>query len=179
MRLSKRCEHGVKAAVQLALHADRGYLQAKEIAQAEELPGKFIESILSALRSASLLESKVGARGGYRLARPAGEIYVADLIRALETDAEAARKHTEDLTPGASALMLMNRRIDSSMEHAIGPLTLEDLAGLRSVRRDANGVGQSPVVFPPRGRIDIEEQDAVETGGPDPSRQFMACAEGG
>lgn len=176
MRLSKRCEHGMKAAVQLALHADRGYLQAKEIAQAEELPGKFIESILSALRSASLLESKVGARGGYRLARPAGDIYVADLIKALETEAEAARQHHEDLTPGASALMLLNRRIDSSMEHAIGPLTLEDLAGLEPIRSDTQRVEQTPVVFPVGAR---ENGDTPVAVNGDASKEFMACVEGG
>ncbi|MHC4975373.1 MAG: RrF2 family transcriptional regulator [Planctomycetota bacterium] len=86
MRLTKRCEHGLKAAVQLALHENEGYLQAKEIAARENLPGKFIESILSALRESSLLLSKVGARGGYKLARPASQISVASIIEALEID---------------------------------------------------------------------------------------------
>jgi Rrf2 family protein len=136
MRLSKRCEHGLKASVQLALHSAAGYLQAKEIAEAEELPGKFIESILSSLRAASILESKVGAKGGYRLARPAGEIYIADLINALESDLQSGREDAEDMTPGASALTLLNRRIDSSLADALSGLTLEDLTGLHSIDAD-------------------------------------------
>lgn len=136
MRLSKRCEHGLKAAVQLALHSSEGYLQAKEIAEAEELPGKFIESILSSLRAAAILESKVGAKGGYRLARPAGEIYIADLIASLETDLQSGRDDAEDMTPGASALTLLNRRIDAALSDALVGLTLEDLTGLHSIRAD-------------------------------------------
>jgi Rrf2 family protein len=139
MRLSKRCEHGLKAAVQLALHSSDGYLQAKEIAEAEELPGKFIESILSSLRAASILESKVGAKGGYRLARPANEIFIADLIASLETDLQSGRADDEDMTPGASALALLNRRIDASLASAMSGLTLEDVTGLHSIRADQNG----------------------------------------
>lgn len=136
MRLSKRCEHGLKASVQLALHSAEGYLQAKEIAEAEELPGKFIESILSSLRAASILESKVGAKGGYRLARPAGEIFIADLINALESDLQSGREDAEDMTPGASALTLLNRRIDAALADALSGLTLEDLTGLHSINAD-------------------------------------------
>lgn len=136
MRLSKRCEHGLKAAVQLALHSNRGYLQAKEIAEAEELPGKFIESILSSLRAASILESKVGAKGGYRLARPANEIEIAELIASLETDLQSGRADDEDMTPGASALALLNRRIDAGLASALDGLTLEDVTGLHSIRAD-------------------------------------------
>lgn len=136
MRLSKRCEHGLKAAVQLALHSSDGYLQAKEIAEAEELPGKFIESILSSLRAASILESKVGAKGGYRLARPANEIEIAELITALESDLQSGRADDEDMTPGASALALLNRRIDASLASALKGMTLEDVTGLHSIRAD-------------------------------------------
>jgi len=136
MRLSKRCEHGLKAAVQLALHSSDGYLQAKEIAEAEELPGKFIESILSTLRAARILDSKVGAKGGYRLARPAGAIPIAELLAALETDLQAGRVFTEDLTPGASAMALLHRRVDAALAEALVDLTLEDLAGLRTMRDD-------------------------------------------
>lgn len=136
MRLSKRCEHGLKASVQLALHSAEGYLQAKEIAEAEELPGKFIESILSSLRAASILESKVGAKGGYRLARPAGEIFIADLISALESDLQSGREDAEDMTPGASALTLLNRRIDAALAETLTGLTLEDLTGLHSISAD-------------------------------------------
>ena len=127
MRLSKRCEHGLKAAVQLALHDEKGYLQAREIALTESLPGKFIESILSSLRAASLLESKVGARGGYKLAKPASEIFVADLIRALEGDESVLGG--ESGTPGASAMAALNHRIDDALDDAVGSLTLADLMG--------------------------------------------------
>lgn len=128
MRLSKRCEHGLKAAVQLALHDEKGYLQAREIASTESLPGKFIESILSSLRAAALLESKVGARGGYKLAKPASEIFVADLIRALEGDETDVFQGVNE-TPGASAMATLNHRIDDALDDAVGSLTLADLMG--------------------------------------------------
>src|ERR1041384_6568764 len=84
MRLSKRTEYGLRAVIQLARLEPDKYVQSKDLAQQEDLPGKFLESILLALRRGGFLESKVGAGGGYRLARLPREISVGDLIRRLE-----------------------------------------------------------------------------------------------
>jgi Rrf2 family protein len=59
-------------------------IKADDLAQAQSLPVKFLENILGQLRRAGLVLSQRGSVGGYRLARPAAEISVADVIRALD-----------------------------------------------------------------------------------------------
>ena len=84
MRLSKRTEYGLRAVVQLARLWPRGFVQSRDLAQQENLPNKFLEAILLALRRGGFLESKVGSGGGYRLSREPRDIRVGDLIRRLE-----------------------------------------------------------------------------------------------
>jgi Rrf2 family protein len=84
MRLSKRTEYGLRAVVQLARLWPAGFIQSRDLSQQEDLPNKFLEAILLALRRGGFLESKVGSGGGYRLSRTPKEISVGDLIRRLE-----------------------------------------------------------------------------------------------
>lgn len=135
MKLSKRCEYGVKAAVKLSLSRTGGFVQSREIADSEMLPAKFLESILLALRSASILESKVGAGGGYRLARRAEDIRVTDVIAALErTDPEAVNGngtgHDGAERPGQAAIEILNERIAQGLGQAFNDLSLADLGAL-------------------------------------------------
>src|SRR5690349_25130129 len=64
--------------------APPGLTTAEQLSSAQHIPPKFLESILSQLRSAGLVSSQRGAEGGYRLARPAAEISIAEVIRELE-----------------------------------------------------------------------------------------------
>ncbi|HOB29253.1 MAG: Rrf2 family transcriptional regulator [Dethiobacteria bacterium] len=84
MKLSARVEYGVRAMAVLALHDCSGPLSLREIARSEEISFQFLEQIFLDLRRAGLVESVRGARGGYYLARPPGEINVGDIVRALE-----------------------------------------------------------------------------------------------
>jgi Rrf2 family protein len=136
MRFSKRCQYGIKAAVCLAQHHGRGYLQSRTIAESEELPGKFLESILLALRSANILESKVGAGGGYRLSREPGEIRVSDMVEALNGAAEEDGAAGGALTPGNASLAVVNHRIDKALDQAFGTLSLSDLLSMAESRSD-------------------------------------------
>lgn len=133
MRLSKRCEYGIKAAVRLARKHGQGYVQSKELADTEALPAKFLESILLTLRGAAILESKVGAGGGYRLSRPPDQISVSDLLEALDPGEPVS--HTTIIEPkhataGGVALHLVSERIDEAMGQAIGSLSLAELLSL-------------------------------------------------
>ncbi|GAA1470169.1 RrF2 family transcriptional regulator [Microbacterium thalassium] len=84
MRISARADYAVRAAVALAHPRDGGVLSAEAIAEAEGIPASFLEGILSALRRGGIVESRRGAGGGYRLARDAADISVADVIRAVD-----------------------------------------------------------------------------------------------
>lgn len=135
MRFSKRCQYGIRAAVCLAQHHGQGYLQSRTIAENEHLPGKFLESILLALRSANILESKVGAGGGYRLSRDPSAIRLSDMVEALNGVAEEEPSGKDRaMTPGNASLSVVNDRIDDALEQAFGTLSLSDLVSLAESR---------------------------------------------
>jgi Rrf2 family protein len=83
VRLSAKADYAIRAAVELAAHTDT-HLKADRIAAAQEIPLRFLEHILLDLRNAQLVNSRRGAEGGYRLARPPDEVTLADVIRAVE-----------------------------------------------------------------------------------------------
>jgi Rrf2 family protein len=83
MRLSKRGEYGLRAMIYLADNTGP-MLQIKDISQHENIPIKFLEQILLALKNAGLLQSKMGFGGGYYLARPASEIKLGQIVRILD-----------------------------------------------------------------------------------------------
>src|SRR2546429_9955620 len=83
MRVSAKADYAVRAAVELA-GSESPPLKGEAIAQTQEIPLKFLENILGELKHAGIVRSQRGAEGGYWLARPAEEITIADVIRAVE-----------------------------------------------------------------------------------------------
>lgn len=83
MRLSARSDYALRAVIELAA-AGPGHVTADQLARAQAIPGKFLEAILTQLRRAGLIRSQRGPEGGFWLARPAGEISLADVIRAID-----------------------------------------------------------------------------------------------
>ena len=84
MRVSAKADYAVRAAMELAA-ADEGVpVKKSAVVAAQKIPPKFLENILAELRHAGIVESQRGSDGGYWLARPAGEVTVADVMRAVE-----------------------------------------------------------------------------------------------
>lgn len=84
MRVSAKTDYALRAIVELAATGDGGPVKGERLATSQGIPLRFLENILLQLRHAGLVESRRGADGGYRLARPAGEIALADVIRAID-----------------------------------------------------------------------------------------------
>ncbi|MGB7873016.1 MAG: Rrf2 family transcriptional regulator [Anaerolineales bacterium] len=87
MRLSKRGEYGLRAMIHLAntqKHSPDELVQIKDISVQENIPTKYLEQILLALKNAGLLQSKMGIGGGYYLARQPGDINLGQIIRVLD-----------------------------------------------------------------------------------------------
>ena len=82
MRLSARVDYALRALSELA--AADAPRTVEQLSEARHLPNKYLESILGELRRTGLLRSQRGPEGGYRLARPAEAISIADVIRALD-----------------------------------------------------------------------------------------------
>lgn len=84
MRLSARADYALRAAIELAAASADGHVTADKLARAQQIPGKFLEAILTHLRRGGLVRSQRGPDGGFWLARPASEISLADIIRAVD-----------------------------------------------------------------------------------------------
>jgi Rrf2 family protein len=83
MRVSARPDYALRAAIELAA-AHEDHVTAEQLAHAQDIPGKFLETILTHLRRSGLVKSQRGPDGGFWLARPANEISLADIIRAID-----------------------------------------------------------------------------------------------
>jgi Rrf2 family protein len=94
VRITAKADYAVRAAIELAAAGDM--LTAEQIAHATGIPHNFLENILRDLRRAGLVESRRGQAGGYLLGRPADEISLADVIRAVEGPLANVRGHSPD-----------------------------------------------------------------------------------
>lgn len=84
MKLSTRSEYACLALIDLAQNQGEGVCTIHDIATRRKIPRKYLEQILLTLRRSGYLTSRKGASGGYRLARPAGEITLAEIIRLMD-----------------------------------------------------------------------------------------------
>jgi len=84
MRISAKVDYAVRAVVELAAAEGDKPVKAERVATAQEIPLNFLENILGELRHAGIVRSHRGAEGGFRLAKPATDVTVADVIRAVE-----------------------------------------------------------------------------------------------
>ena len=84
MKITTKGRYGVRAALELALGYGSGPVMVREIAEKQDISERYLEHILNRLRTAGLLRSTRGAKGGYELSRPPAEITVGDIVRTLE-----------------------------------------------------------------------------------------------
>jgi Rrf2 family protein len=84
MRVSAKADYALRAVIELAVIDSDRPVKGERIAQAQEIPLKFLENILGDLRHAGIVRSQRGVEGGYWLARSADEITVAEVIRGVE-----------------------------------------------------------------------------------------------
>lgn len=105
MRLSARVDYALRATAELAAAGAPRTLD--HLASAQEIPTKYLESILGELRRGGVLRSQRGPDGGYRLARPAAEISIADIIRVLDGELANVRgSRPENLEYSGAAVPL-------------------------------------------------------------------------
>jgi Rrf2 family protein len=102
VRITAKADYAVRAALELASHD--GPVKGERISDAQGIPRNFLENILIELRNADLVRTQRGPEGGYWLARPPAEIYVGDVIRAVEGPLASVRNEApEDMAYEGSA----------------------------------------------------------------------------
>ena len=129
MRVSAKADYAVRAAVELAA-ADSPPVKSEVISQAQDIPPKFLENILGELRHAGIVRSQRGTEGGYWLARPADEITLADVMRAVEGPLASVRGESpEDLEYIGAAEQLQNVwvALRANLRGVLETVTLEDV----------------------------------------------------
>jgi Rrf2 family protein len=130
VRITARVDYGVRAAIELAA-AEAPPVKGEVLAAHQQIPGKYLENILADLRRAGLVSSQRGAEGGYRLARPAETITVADVIRAVEgplADVHGAPPEELDYPGPAAALQHVWIATRAALRSVLEEVTLADIA---------------------------------------------------
>ena len=84
MRLTTRSRYGTRLLLDIALNQDKGWVNTTDIARRQKISQKYIEKLITGLRRGGLIESKRGPFGGHKLAKPAMDITVGDVVRSLE-----------------------------------------------------------------------------------------------
>lgn len=131
MRVSAKADYAIRAMVELAAAGD-GPVKAERIAQAQEIPLKFLENIMADLRQAGLVRSQRGTEGGYWLAKPADTITLAHVIRAVEGPLASVRgRRSEEVEYTGSAVPLREVwvAVRASLRAVLESVTLADVAG--------------------------------------------------
>jgi Rrf2 family protein len=131
VRISSRCEYGLRAMVYLAGKAQPDPVPLAEIAASEAIPQAFLERILARLRDGGLVVTRRGASGGYRLARPACAISVGDVVTAIEGPLSLVGCLSSDQACDRSATCVSKgvwRRLDDAISEALAEISLEELA---------------------------------------------------
>ena len=135
MRISKKAEYALRALVAIARQPRSWAIQ--ELSAQENIPIKFLEQILLALRHAGLLSSKRGVGGGYTLLRAPGEITLRDVLRVLDGPVApvpcAAEQPTERCTcpdPKTCPLRLMMIDLRGDITRLLERRTIEDMMRL-------------------------------------------------
>ena len=130
MRVTARVDYAVRALVQLAADASVTPVKAEHLATAQQIPPKFLLEILRQLKQHKLLVSRRGPEGGYTLARPAAQISIADVIRAVEGPLATVRETSPaslDYTGSTQALRTVWIAVRGSLRHVLEDVTLADV----------------------------------------------------
>jgi Rrf2 family protein len=134
VRISAKVDYAVRAAVELAAATGERPVKAERIATAQGIPLNFLENILGELRHAGIVRSQRGADGGFRLARPAEQVTVADVIRAVEGPLASVRGGPPEEASYEGAAAVLPRvwiAVRANLRKVAENVTVADIAGGR------------------------------------------------
>ena len=121
MNLSVKSEYALQAVFDLALQPPGESVKIADIARRQKIPQKFLELILGNLKQGGFVESRRGAEGGYRLARPAAEITIGQVMHYVEEGKRIKRGASHPFTD-------LWKRVDEAVSSIVDHTTFADLA---------------------------------------------------
>ena len=131
MRVSAKSDYALRALIEIAAHPDDRPLSAEEIGRLQDIPHGFLQAILADLRRAGVVVSQRGQAGGWRLARPAHEVSVADVIRAVDgplVSVYGLRPESVSYNQAAVVLQQVWIAARSSLREVFEGVSIQDLA---------------------------------------------------
>ena len=133
MRLTTRSEYALLALVHLGRQSPDEFLSVQAIASSQGIPPKFLEQILLTLKRARHVRSQRGRRSGYCLARPAGRISLAEIVRLFDgplAPTDSASKHFYEPTPieRERKLLRVFRQIRDHVSDTLESTTIADVS---------------------------------------------------
>jgi Rrf2 family protein len=136
--LTAKGKYGLKALVHLATLEPGETTQAMDIAEAHNIPKKFLDAILGDLRNAGIVFSKKGPGGGYMLARAPDDIKIGHVIRAIDgplapiacASRTAYRACRDCKSVKACSVRLMMSKVRDAMSDVLDRLTVADMVAM-------------------------------------------------
>ena len=131
MRLSTTARYSLRALSDLCTRPNNEPVSVSDIASRQNIPVNYLEQLFGKLRRGGILESVRGSQGGYLLARPEGEITIADILQALGEPFIFGSCQTEKGCENAVTCPTFNlwRKVKGSVDEILRTTTLEDIAG--------------------------------------------------
>ena len=134
MKLSTKGKYGLRAFIDLAVWGEEEPVSLTSIAARQEISSNYLEQLMAKLKRAGLVESIRGVNGGYRLARPADEISVGDVLRALEGELNPVEgaaidsgKETHCTGSGTCVSKIVWKRINDSINNTVDSIYIGEL----------------------------------------------------
>jgi Rrf2 family protein len=130
MKLSTRTRYAVRAMIELAQNEANRPLQLKIIAKRQDISVKYLEQLMAILRSAGLIRSVRGSKGGYVLARPPNQVRLSDILHCLEgpvTTVECVEDSNYCVRAAECAARQIWTKVQQAIEEVLQSITLQDV----------------------------------------------------
>lgn len=149
MKLSTKGRYGLRALIDLALYSETEPVSINTIAERQGLSERYLEQLMALLKKNGIVKSIRGASGGYSLAKPASEISVGDILRALEGNLEPVDCGGLNPEEGCSAsgtcvTKYVWQRINESITNTVDEIMLDQiLTESRKMPEQPSGSGRN------------------------------------
>jgi len=131
MRVTAKSDYALRALIELSTRTDGAAVSAEELGRLQDIPHGFLQAILADMRRAGVVVSQRGQAGGWRLARSAEQITLADVIRSVDgplVSVHGLRPEAVDYNDTASVLQHVWIAARSSLRDVLETVTIRDLA---------------------------------------------------
>ena len=177
MKLSKKGECALRSLINLGIAAEvgRSLVQVAELAASEQIPVKFLEQIMQALRDGGLIVSMRGKFGGYRLAKPAGKITLGEVVRLIDGPlapiscvSQTAYEKSSCPDEEHCGLRMLMLDVRNAIAGILDRSTLADVVEvtLRKLRRDDMALPFSPGAATAASRSRVSVRNTNKLSGP-------------